>query len=351
MLDHESSSRLTLLRFPLIVGVVFVHAYGVPGGVGPSSWGVEWVRNLVSQGLAAIAVPLFFMISGYLFFWGFTWSRAHYFSKLRSRVKTLLVPYLFWNAATLLFYIVVKAWPVTRGYFSGKSPLEIFGAYDYLNVFLGLGGLPMAYPFWFIRDLMVLAVLAPIIYFMVNALPGPFLAVVFGGWLLEVWPVQIPNAVATVFFSLGACLAVKHKNLFAWDTFGRYAALLYVPIVLLDAHYNREPWFWPYLNKTGVLLGMVMVLSATKWVVKTEKLKAGLLWLSGVSFWVYALHEPVLLAGIKQVAYRALCPSSPGVILALYFAIPVAAILAAIVLHRILFRVAPGVTRVITGGR
>ena len=66
------SSRLKALRFPLIVGVVFIHAYAtkvlLEGGrqVGTEQVGfaVSFVRNLISQGIARVAVPMFFLMSG-----------------------------------------------------------------------------------------------------------------------------------------------------------------------------------------------------------------------------------------------------------------------------------------------
>ena len=101
-LPREHSLRLKLLNFPLIVGVVYIHAYGMEIGFAGSELGpahldrfTDVVRTLVSQGVARLAVPMFFLISGYFFFNGFTgWS---YFNKLRVRFRTLLVPYVFWT--------------------------------------------------------------------------------------------------------------------------------------------------------------------------------------------------------------------------------------------------------------
>ena len=77
MLDSESSLRLNLLRFPLVVLVVFLHAYSSTVGfsdgeigVSHSMFIVDLVRNFVSRGVATIAVPVFFLMSGYLFFAG-----------------------------------------------------------------------------------------------------------------------------------------------------------------------------------------------------------------------------------------------------------------------------------------
>ncbi|APW37491.1 hypothetical protein RD110_10060 [Rhodoferax koreense] len=104
MLNHENSARLALLRFPLIVGVVFVHAYGGSMNLSNSEISpiknspiVGFVQDFISNGLARTAVPLFFVISGYLFFLKEGWSFEHYQNNVISRVKTLLIPFLFWG--------------------------------------------------------------------------------------------------------------------------------------------------------------------------------------------------------------------------------------------------------------
>ena len=73
-LDKESSIRLQSLRFPLIVGVVYIHAYGTSVAYGSSSIIVssptpitEFTGLLISQGVARLSVPLYFLMCGYFF--------------------------------------------------------------------------------------------------------------------------------------------------------------------------------------------------------------------------------------------------------------------------------------------
>lgn len=82
IMDNEQlqSKVIKFLRFPLIVGVVLIHTQlttinGVEGDTQlPQSFhGVfpiyETVSYLVAHLLARIAVPLFFVFSGFLFFY------------------------------------------------------------------------------------------------------------------------------------------------------------------------------------------------------------------------------------------------------------------------------------------
>ena len=63
--------------------------------------------------LTDCAVPMFFVISGYLFFLrqddGFTW--AQYKAKMLRKCKTLLLPFFIWNILGALSYQVALLMP------------------------------------------------------------------------------------------------------------------------------------------------------------------------------------------------------------------------------------------------
>ncbi|MFH0963228.1 MAG: acyltransferase [Planctomycetota bacterium] len=357
MLDSDSSLRLNLLRFPLIVGIVFIHAFGSTVRLAGGEVGVShnasvaaFVQNLISQGVARIAVPVFFLMSGYLFFVNLEWSRQAYSAKLMRRTRTLLVPYLFWNVATLSVTALAQAMPAGKAFFSGKTPpIAGFGAYDYMNALLGLDGTPIAYQFWFIRDLMILVVLAPIGHLVNKTVPVTVYVLLFVCWFVNRWPVVAPACEATAFFYFGGYLAERGKSLFGWDRRGPIFLAVYLVIVLLDAaSYGGS--FNAYVHKVGIVLGVLSALYVTKHIARMEGLKAYVLGLGSASFFVYAAHEP-LLTIIRKIAYRTLAPESSAVVLGLYFAIPIVVIAFLVLLYRGLARVAPRCVSVVTGGR
>lgn len=202
------------LRLPMIVLVTFAHSYGgVEEGFSllTSEWNTyEFLKLLVSQTLVKVAMPVFFIMSGYLFFANVVkWDVATYKKKILRRIKTLLIPYLIWN---LLMAVKLKtfSWSVFWVYWepAGRQ-IDWFGQ-DWLMT------APANMPLWFLRDLMVVSLLTPIIYILVRKL---------GYWLIGMLTVLylsgvcafIPglSAYAIYFFTFGAFLSIRKMDLIA----------------------------------------------------------------------------------------------------------------------------------------
>lgn len=354
----ESSVRLNLLRFPLIVGVVFIHAYRTnvefAGGSVVINQGTslvgDFLRNLVSQGFAQIAVPLFFLMSGFLFFRNFTWSTNGYLEKIRSRIHTLLVPFVFWNIAALILVAIAQALPETATYFSGKNnPIASYNGLDYLSAIFGIGRMPISYQFWFLRDLMLLALATPAIYVAAKFASGALLTALFSTWVMGFWPVSAPSNEATLFFSLGCVLSIKDLDLFRMDAHGKVITIVYCIIALADVAF-AQTISGTYIHKLAIIFGIATALYLTAKAAKVESLKHMLLSLGAASFFIYAAHEPVLTI-FKKIIYKVLQPDSPHSVLALYFAIPIFVIMVLLAINGALRTCFPEFSRVINGGR
>ena len=352
-LSREHSLRLKLLNFPLIVGVVYIHAYGMEIGfagayLGPAHLDrlTDVVRTLVSQGLARLAVPMFFLISGYFFFTGFT--GRSYLDKLRRRCHTLLLPYVFWTCCFAAIIAVGQHLPRVGPYF-GESSLSGLSPWDLGNALFGVTRVPAAYHFWFIRDLMLLMLLSPLLRLLLGVAPLSWLAALFLVWVSGRWPLLVPDVVGVLFFSLGGYVALRDRSLFFFDRCGWWPVVLYVPLLVADVVWY-DAWFNVTLHRCGIVVGLAAVLFLTRHLLAAERCGGALLRLSGASFFVYAAHEP-LLGVVRTVAFRVLPLDTPLVALVVYLAVPLLVILLLIFLHSALGRVAPRALLLVTGGR
>lgn len=112
--DKLQFETIDVLRFPMAVMVMFIHMN--PNVVnlidadfdlfsGHGLFNVSAI--LLSHVISAIAVPTFFLISGFLFFVNFkTWSWDGYKKKMKHRVKSLLIPYFLWNLIPFILTVV-----------------------------------------------------------------------------------------------------------------------------------------------------------------------------------------------------------------------------------------------------
>lgn len=100
------SKIISLLRFPMIIGVVMIHS-----GISIKNIDNYYIYNyLVDKGiigtLTRLCVPLFFFISGYLFWINGTFNTATYINKLKKRGRSLLLPYIFY--CTLAIFVFLR---------------------------------------------------------------------------------------------------------------------------------------------------------------------------------------------------------------------------------------------------
>ena len=245
------SATIDLLRFPLAIMVIFIHMNPEVSNLFDADFslisghGIYNVTGvLLSHVLTHVAVPTFYLISGFLFFINFQkWSWEGYKKKLSSRIKTLLVPYLLWNAIPFLLavlamlaavaikgkpiegvetFIVEKNWHIfydcnewgtTRINWLGEN-LRMIGPYDL--------------PLWFLRDLIVVTMMTPIIYYAIKKSGLFIISILFVAYISRIWTL-LPGFHITAFFyfSTGAYFALNKINVIQFVD--KYK-LLFIPI-------------------------------------------------------------------------------------------------------------------------
>ena len=248
------SASIDLLRFPLAIMVIFIHMS--PDVINLidadfsliSGHGIYNVTGiLLSHVLTHIAVPTFYLISGYLFFINFQkWSWEGYKKKLNSRIKTLLVPYLLWNAVPFLLTVLamlaavaIKGKPIEGvETFVAKNNWHIFydcnewgtSRINWLGEHLRMTG-PYDSPLWFLRDLIVVTIMTPIIYYAIKKLGLFIISILFVAYISRIWTL-LPgfHITAFFFFSTGAYFALNKMNIIQ---FADKYRLLFIPICII----------------------------------------------------------------------------------------------------------------------
>ena len=117
---------------------------------------------MVGVGVAkGVAIPMFFAISGYLFFYGTEQNGKNaIYRKIYKRVYTLLVPYVLWNIWFALIYLLLHNIPNVSNFINS----DIIGTIIQQDVFKNLKMMfwdPCAFHLWFIRNLFIAVLCTP----------------------------------------------------------------------------------------------------------------------------------------------------------------------------------------------
>ena len=346
------SRVIDVLRFPMIVGVVLWHSFfeGIMGLDIPDS-GIPIYHTtsfFISRILASVAVPLFFFISGYLFFFRTAFSVDVYKKKLKSRIKTLLIPYLFWN-----FVVLVGHWIVTV-----LSPVQLTsGAYkqvsdytvcDYLISFWNINGMPVNGALWFIRDLMVMLAFSPLVYWCLRYFRW-YILVVFGCIWLVGGTLEIPRMDAVFFFFVGAWFSITGRNFVAdFKSFFPWGVALYFLFAIGTIGVRGADGFLSVAN-AGILWGSVSIIALTAYFVERERWKSSYFLISSC-FLVYACHQLPLNMFVR-ILFKFMSPVSDWQFMLIYIVSPLVIILVNLLLYASLKKLFPHFTAIITGGR
>ena len=195
-MDNNHSLRqyaLDLLRFPLAVIVVIVHTFNSENVVAlGTTYRVsdyqlfQDAMIFIDAFLRGISVPIYFFISGYVFFVGIKFSGTVFKQKIKNRIKTLFVPYIIWNAIAI-FLIIFKSLPIFESFLSNSNSTLNLTPYTILECFWKYNGninpnsfvdgepqmlsgsyFPVNAALWYLRDLMIIVLTTPAVYWIVK---------------------------------------------------------------------------------------------------------------------------------------------------------------------------------------
>ncbi len=354
--DKLQLDVISFLRFPLIVGVVLMHtklrkidslvAMDM-AAIYPFNGAYPLYENTVyffTQVFLPIRVPLFFFFSGILFFYKTEkMVKNVYLTKLKKRFRSLFIPYLFWNFLFIFVYnICGKLFPGSIDSFIGEG----FHIQDWLLLLWK----PASYQLWFLRDLMVVVLFTPVIYWMIRKFDC--LLVFFLGllWLMALWsngsgfPIS-----AFFFFSWGGYFSLSKKNFIG---IVQPHTLLwgagYFILAVLTFQFRDYEWA-VYLKQISVIWGSAFIIALTSHYISKGQWKVNR-FLSESSFFIYAYH--VMALPIIRRFLQLFIPSNSDLDATIfYFVWGVVSVVIGLIGYFILKRWVPKPLAFITGGR
>lgn len=300
---------------------------------------VHAAEYLLSYNIAEMGVPILMAVSAFLLYRTLTWRTMK--DKLLRRVKSLLVPYVIWNAVYFLFFFAVTNVPALQKLVASERV-----AFSVKNALTGVFLHAYNPAGWFLLQLILYAALAPMLYPLVKRRAGAAVCVL-AVLAANVLKLQVPyvRLNGLLYYLVGAAAGLHCPSLVV-NRASRRTMLLSAAALL--AFEIGLPAFVKYVGSpptTGffsvLTLGAFFLADALDF----TRVKPPF----SHSFYVYVLH--MLVLGSIRTALYLLLPKSPFGALVCYALTAAGAVLLSVGAASLLSRLSPRLYSLLGGGR
>lgn len=293
-MNQYLSDKLRIFSFFLIILVLYIHTDFHENEL-EGMFVNKNIQLFISGMVGRCAVPLFYIISGYLFFLKLPNGMNSIYGKMRKRVKTLFIPYVIGCLFFVGILSLVEIMPGTSRFMNGAiTPLFQKKIEDIVcAIFYDAGnGGPCAFQLWFLRDLLIIVATSPLWYLCLKRMKWAFVVLTFGLTYL-----QIPHVpfYALFWFVLGGQL-VKAKTLSGWGCSVIVTSVLFLVVSGIQL-FMTDVIDWEVVKIPVILLGIYSAWGLYDMVVGENFVLSEHRWLATAcqfTFFIYLFHEPTL---------------------------------------------------------
>ena len=274
---------------------------------------------------------------------------------LKKRAKSLLLPYAIWMGLIVFYYgglklIILKIAP--QFIHNPENTILSWTFTDWIHNTIGYGETnwsALSAQFWFIRDLMILVLISPVLKWFVKKFPIGFLFFVTAVYAI---PAQLyfVESQALFFYVLGLYWGMYNIPLFetvdkiSWKETALLYMLSFFYIYKIGNGDHTEHYFM-------VIASCVVLLKLSGLIIKKEKLYAVSSYLAGFSFFLFAIHCPVLNSTVSKVWIRFFPMNNTFFCLLQYFVPTFLVIAIGTGIGIALKKICPSLFRLLNGGR
>ena len=319
-----------------------LHLYYENGSVWmPATDANIFIQEFISR-FSDLAIPFFFMLSGFLYFLG-----TETFSQIKEknirRIHSLLIPFLLWNILEIIFWGGLSFVPALH-----DQMIKSFGIdWSFLWILKKITIEPMNGPFWYIRTLIIFCALSPAFLIIFR---HKLISLMIFGLLMRYWmhiDCGIFSTEGLACFFLGGMIGYNkwHEKLEYREW---VCPLLFVAIgTLISLNFFRITFSGAFYLR--IFLSVVFLIQFSLWSQKSASVRKNIGFVSSKSFFLYAIHGDTLAA--TSVLLSRYIPHTPTNSLLLYFTCSLTIILCSLLAAHFLQKIFPKGYSLLTGGR
>ena len=217
---------------------------------------------------------------------------------------------------------------------------------------------PALLAFWFIRNLILLVLISPLIYYLVKGMGKWLLVILSFCYLSDIWIQYQPFSIEGIlFFCIGAYLSINKYNLVSYILrYRKYCITLVIPSFIV-ALYSKVtghtqllsialPWYVLFGVGTAICIAAHLVTKGKGTIVKS---------LAPTGFFIYATHMIFIYTMCRVALNKILCILLPAESIILkhihYILAPITTVLVCVIVFYTLKRFTSKLLGVLTGSR
>lgn len=213
--------------------------------------------------------------------------------------------------------------------------------------------MPACYQFWFIRDLMIIIIFTPVIYYIIKKTKTIGIVILSVLYILGILPKLIFYSDDHYLFLLGAFFSINNIDLIGFIKENKLNRIcLFYPLSLILSllfHYEIIDIEYNFFHKINIIIGIIMILFLSCKMIESDKIFINDK-LKDSTFFLYAYHGlPISLMSKLCIKYL---PIQSGLNLIIYFIlINIIILLVGFYFYYLMKRYVPKITNIICGNR
>lgn len=354
--NKQFSNKIIVISFILAFMIVSLHANNTRNyNYDRNMFGII-VNNLqlVMDVIQRVCVPMFFTISGYLFFRTFNINKIG--EKYKRRVKTLLIPYLIWNTISYLFFVLLTNVSIL----SARINIDHV-SFDIITMIDAIINSRYS-TLWFIEDLMIFVAITPLIFYILkNKKIGNIIMIIIyianiiilclnNSENYSTTTLSINNLLYHIFFFMGGAYLALHKKELVekknekLTKISTYLTIIMVLISIIIAVFKTKI---NYIRP--IMYVYITIMIAWSWFFTDNWKYENIKWWQKISFFIYCTHMIILLIIQKII----LIVSKGNIYIGTidYIISPIICIIIIAIIAKFLKNKMPRTWKIITGGR
>jgi len=212
------------------------------------------------------------------------------------------------------------------------------------------GGIyPYNVPLWFLRDLIIVAFLSPVVFYFVKHTKIFSVFILGFFYFTDIW-FPVVSIRALFFFTFGAYFSIHGKNMIEELRKGEWFWMVSAILTFILSMYYVGTEKYTYIRVLFSIACCVTIINFASLLLERSRVTV-CPFLSKTSFFIFASHSVYLLSNVKKVLNYILNSNNFFILTLNYFLIPIICVCICVCMYYVASKTIPKTLKILTGSR